>query len=603
MTEDWLDLSVEDRWAELRVLQKEYARFPDFLYDVITGLMGFECTPLQLDIALYLEFGPTYRMIQAQRGQAKTTVTAAYGVWRLIHNPAARILIVSAGDDMATEIANWVIQIIMGMDELRCMRPDRSHGDRASVKAFDVHYVLKGPEKSPSISCKGITSNLQGKRADILVADDIESSKNSRTELQREQLAHLTKDFSSICSTGDIIYLGTPQSIDSVYNGLASRGFDIRIWPGRYPTVQEQQNYGEFLAPIIKKAVEDDPSLRTGGGPLADRGQPTDPTLISEDVLTKKEIDQGKAYFQLQHMLDTRLMDKDRYPLHPRNITFMHMTGNRMPMEINRITSPEFRVFVPNDFPLQNAQFFQAASFGSEFGEVSGTAMYVDPAGGGQNGDEIGFAVVQHLGGRVFVRQIGGFRGGYGEDERKKLTAIVLKWKPNVVLIERNYGNGAFAAIWMPELIRSMTASGMQGTTIEEVWESGQKELRIIDVLEPIVSSGKLIVDIDCLAQDQKYCSEYPLQERSVYSLFYQFAKITRDKNSLVHDDRLDALAGACRHFVEALSVDSIKEVERIRQDAYNRMVSDPFGNGRPVANYRALMGNSISSLDRRKRI
>ena len=124
-----------ERWAELDLLRAEYPNFKPFIFDVMTGLMGFECTDIQLDIAEFLEFGPKERMIQAQRGQAKTTITAAYAVWRLIHEPSARILIVSAGGTQATEIANWVIQIIQNMDELECLRPDRAAGDRESVEA------------------------------------------------------------------------------------------------------------------------------------------------------------------------------------------------------------------------------------------------------------------------------------------------------------------------------------------------------------------------------------------------------------------------------------------------------------------------------------
>jgi hypothetical protein len=223
---------AEKRWADLELLREHYADFSDFLWDVITELLGFKCTWLQLDIAEFLAYGPKYKMIQAQRGQAKTTITAAYAVWRLIHDPKERVLILSAGTDMAQEISNWIIQIIMYMPELECMRPDTSAGDRASVKAFDVHHTLKGPEKSPSVACVGITSNLQGKRADVLIADDIESQKNAQTATQRERLNHLTKDFTSICSTGDIIYLGTPQNNDSIYNSLPSRGFEVRICTG-----------------------------------------------------------------------------------------------------------------------------------------------------------------------------------------------------------------------------------------------------------------------------------------------------------------------------------------------------------------------------------
>ena len=74
---------AEQRWEDLERLQEHYAKFEDFLYDVITDVLGFQCTWLQLDIANYLAEGPKYKMIQAQRGQAKTTITAAYAVWRL----------------------------------------------------------------------------------------------------------------------------------------------------------------------------------------------------------------------------------------------------------------------------------------------------------------------------------------------------------------------------------------------------------------------------------------------------------------------------------------------------------------------------------------
>jgi len=184
-------MSPEQRWRDLQALQEHYKDFRVFLHDVMTELLGFNCSWLQLDIAAFLQHGPLYIMIQAQRGQAKTTITAAYAVWCLIHNPQQRVLITSSTDDMATEISNWIIQIIRGMPELECLRPDKSAGDRESVKAFDIHHDLKGPEKSPSIKCRPITGSLSGNRADLLIADDIETPKNSQTESQRETLRYL----------------------------------------------------------------------------------------------------------------------------------------------------------------------------------------------------------------------------------------------------------------------------------------------------------------------------------------------------------------------------------------------------------------------------
>lgn len=576
---DALALTPEERWAELEMLQKEYPDFRDFLYDVITGLLGFNCTANQIDMAVWLALGPKFRMIQAQRGQAKTTVTAAYAVWRCIHDPSTRVLIISSGDTMAQEISNWVIQIITGMPELRCMLPDRSLGDRASVKAYDVHKHLKGPEKSPSIACVGITSNLQGKRADVLIADDIESSKNSATDVQRQRLTHLSRDFTSICSKGDIIYLGTPQSIDSIYNGLPGRGFQIRIWPGRYPTVEEEENYGPHLAPMIRKAMEMDPSLRIGGGPTGDRGQPTDTVILGEDVLTAKEIDQGAAYFQLQHMLDTRLSDAERFPLKINKITFMNISPEGAPIQIYHQQNDGNRIHTQSDFPTMD-KFYRAAQFGSEFGAWQGTYMYVDPAGGGQNGDETAYAVTRFMAGKVFLVASGGVKGGLDAGPLAELTAIAAKWKPHTIGIEKNFGNGALASVWTPSLLREHACE------IEEIWESGQKELRIIDVLEPLIGSGRLIVEEDLIHSDWADCQKYPTELRQSYSLWHQMSRITRERGALFHDDRVDAVAGACRYWADQLAQDENKAAIVAQQKAYADLVKDPLGNGRPLAGY-----------------
>ena len=197
-----VEQETASRWADVEALRLHYALFEDFLYDCMTELMGFQCSELQIDIGRFLQSDVKYGMIQAQRSQAKSTIVAMFAVWQLIHDCKHRVLIVSAGSEVAAEIANWVIQIIMNWDHLECLRPDRQHGDRASSKAFDINWQLKGPEKSPSVACIGITANMQGRRADLLIPDDIESSKNGTTEVQRAALEHLSKDFTSICQKG-----------------------------------------------------------------------------------------------------------------------------------------------------------------------------------------------------------------------------------------------------------------------------------------------------------------------------------------------------------------------------------------------------------------
>lgn len=159
------------RLRKLQAVQKHYSEFLPFL-EAVMELLGFRCSEIQRDIAQFIAYGPHYLMVKAQRGQAKTTIAAAYAVWCLIHDPKFRVFIVSAGGGQASDIAILIIRIIMNMDELECMRPDTNNGDRSSVEHFDVHYNLKGVDKSPSVKCLGITANLQGNRADLILADD-----------------------------------------------------------------------------------------------------------------------------------------------------------------------------------------------------------------------------------------------------------------------------------------------------------------------------------------------------------------------------------------------------------------------------------------------
>ena len=580
------------RWHDLELLQKHYAKFDDFLVDVIEDFMGFKCTEIQLDIGHYLCTGPKYRMIQAQRGQAKTTITAIYAVWCLIHNPATRVLIVSSGSDMSEEISNWIIQIIGGMDELECMRPDRSNGDRASIEAYDIHYTLKGPEKSPSIRCIGITSNMQGKRADLLIVDDVESSKNSQTQHQRARLLHLTLDFSSICSTGDIVWLGTPQSIDSVYNSLPGRGYDIRIWPGRYPTQEEEKSYGPYLAPLIKQRLAKNPLLRTGGGPTGERGQVVDPVLLKEDTLSKKEIDQGAAYFQLQHMLSTTLTDAERFPLKLQNVRFMSFDREekRVPMQINFARTDENRITLATDHPVHKDSLYRVSS-GEDFGPLKGGHMYVDPSGGGKNGDELAYAITGFLAGRVWLYAVGGMPGGVTERQLDWLTAIAERWKPSHISVEKNFGNGAFRSVWEPQLVKKHKCG------IEDVWESGQKELRIIDTLEPMIGSGKFVAHEELLYEDWRQCQQYPADKRSTYSFFWQLSRLTRDPKSLAHDDRLDAVAGSARYWVEALAQDEQKAAAAAKQEQYRNLMKNPLGDGRPLPGHFGRVVSAPNAL------
>lgn len=562
------------RWQKLWFLQDTYSEFLPFLDDVME-LLGFHVSEIQEDIAKYIAYGPHYLMVKAQRGQAKTSIAAAYCVWSLIHNPKSRVLIISAGGSQASDISTLIIRIIQNMDVLECLRPDIRNGDRSSVEHFDVHYTLKGVDKSPSVKCLGITANMQGNRADLLLADDVESAKNSATAIMRAQLMHLTLDFTSICSTGRILWLGTPQSEDSIYMSLPGRGVTVRVWPGRYPTPQQLQNYGDELAPLLKRRLEADPSLGTGGGAMGDQGKPIEKEgtgWLDEANLRQKELDQGESWFQLQHMLNTKLADAMRFPLKLERCVLLDVQ-RRAPLVVERHPDPSaLESFNVHGFAVK---LRRPLSLSPEQHELTQVVTYIDPAGGGVNADETAYSTVAFLNGNVYLLDIGGFPGGYDKDILLEIAKRLAVFKPNTVVIEKNMGYGAFAAVFTPIL------HSVHKCSVEEDLVTGQKEARIISTLEPVIGRGSLIITPSVIEQDIKDCQRYAPKDRQTYSLFFQLAKLTKARGSLVHDDRADSLEGAVRYWNKYLAIDQERQAKAERDKAHSALTADPMGRNR----------------------
>lgn len=589
------------RWEKLKLLQEHYASFTTFLEDGMLEL-GFSTTDIQKEIGAWMEHGPQYLMVQAQRGQAKTTIAALFAIWCLIHSPSHRVLILSAAGKQAGDISTLIVRLIMTMDVLECMRPDKQAGDRTSAEDFDIHHSLKGVDKSSSVSCFGIDSNIQGFRADLLIPDDVESGKNSATALMRARLLHITKDFTSINSTGRIIWLGTPQTLESIYNSLPARGVAIRIWPGRYPNEKQLKFYGGNLAPSIARKLAADPSLASGGGYLGNQGKPVDPMILGEEQLQSKERDQGEAYFQLQHMLNTTLSDALKFPLKPEKLVVLRTDGERGPLEVVRgMNDSLLKDYQVCDHPFK---MMTPHHISKEIGKFQSRWAYVDPAPGGQNADETAWALGGFLNGNIYLLSAGGLPGGYEEEKLKELASIMARWKVDGITIEKNMGFGAFRQVWSPILRATpQDISRPDGPKfqcqLEDDLVSGMKEGRIINTLSPVMGRGALIVDEAVVEEDAQRCAAYGSSLGQTYSLFYQLHKMHQVRGALVHDDRVDALEGLVRHYQDALAKDQKKGLEAAQKKAHAEAMKDPLGHNRyktsPV--HRA----GVSMLKRRR--
>jgi len=515
--------------------------FKNFLYLAWKHLNLPQPTPVQYDIADYLQDEDVRRMvIEAFRGVGKSWITSAYVCHQLLLKPQSNILVVSASKTRSDDFSTFTLRLIHEMPILAHLRP--KDGQRMSKISFDV-----GPAKAshaPSVKSVGITGQLTGSRADLIIADDVESANNSQTQVMRDKLAETIKEFEAIIKPGGrIVFLGTPQTEMSIYNLLDERGYKTRIWPARYPDDRLKTAMGYKLAP--KVADEDE-----------QEGQPTDPNRFNVDDLLEREASYGKSGFALQFMLDVSLSDANKYPLKVND--FMVMSGpsswTEAPVKVQWASGKEqldAMKHLPN-LGLKGDYWCTPMTISPETTPWDGSVMSIDPAGRGK--DETAYSVVKMMKGQLYLTASGGIQNGYSEESLEVLSRIAKAQNVNKIIVESNFGDGMFTQLLKPVLTK------VHPTTIEEVRHSQQKEKRIIDTLEPVLNQHRLVVDEKVIIDD--YQSERDLK----YKLFYQLTRLTRDKGSLIHDDRLDALSIAVAYWVETMDRDIQAAVDDHKQ-------------------------------------
>lgn len=524
--------------------------FRNFLYVVWKHLGLPDPTPVQYDIALYLQHGPKRCIIEAFRGVGKSYVTSAYVVWLLYCDPDHKILVVSASKSRADDFTTFTMRLIKEMPLLQHLIPRKDQRD--SKISFDV-----GPARadhSPSVKSVGITGQIAGSRADTIIADDIEVPNNSATQAMRDKLSELVKEFDAVLKPGGrIIYLGTPQTEQSLYNELPNRGYQARIWPARIPTAEQVIGYGEKLAPYILDLIE------KGMKP----GAPTDPKRFNDDDLYEREASYGRAGFALQFMLDTRLSDAERYPLKLSDLIVMNVSLDLAPMKLAWAASPELAIPDLPNVGFNGDRYYRPMYVDKEWAEFTGTVMAIDPSGRGA--DETGYAVVKFLNGYLFVVSAGGIQGGYSDSTLQRLADIAKTYGVNHIVVEANFGDGMWTELFRPILNR------VHPCRIEEIKHQSHKESRIIDTLEPVMMRHKLVIDPKVIEEDYRSVSHHPPEKQNHYRLMYQLTRITRDRGSLVHDDRLDALSMAVSYWVQYMARDEEEGIKAKQEADFQR--------------------------------
>jgi len=526
-------------------------------------------TRAQYSIADYLQNGPKRLQIQAFRGVGKSWITGAFVLWTLFKDPEKKIMIISASKERADNMSIFLQKLIIETPWLKHLRP-KSDDSRWSRISFDVNC---SPHQAPSVKSVGITGQLTGSRADLMILDDIEVPGNSMTELMREKLLQLCTEAESILTPKDdsrIMYLGTPQTTFTVYRKLAERSYRPFVWPARYPKKLSQ--YEGLIAPQLQEDID------MG----AETGACTDPDRFNDEDLIEREASMGRSNFMLQFMLDTSLSDAEKFPLKMADLVITSVNPNQAPDACVWCSDPSNVIKELPTVGLPGDYFYSPMQLQGEWGPYTETICSVDPSGRGT--DETAACFLSQKNGFLYLHEMRAYRDGYSDNTLLDILRGCKKYNVTKLVIETNFGDGIVC-----ELFRKHLQQTKQAIDVEEVRANVRKEDRIIDSLEPVFNQHRLIVDRGVIDWDYKSNPDGAPEERLLYMLFYQMSRMCREKGAVKHDDRLDCLAQGVKYYTDALSISAYEAVKMRKQDDWQDILDSWMDDPQSAANHLVL--------------
>ena len=462
-------------------------------------------------------------------------------------------MIISASKERADNMSIFLQKLIIETPWLKHLQP-KSDEARWSRISFDVNC---SPHQAPSVKSVGITGQLTGSRADLMILDDVEVPGNSMTELMREKLLQLCTEAESILTPKDdsrILFLGTPQTTFTIYRKLAERNYRPFVWPSRYPRKLDQ--YEGLLAPQLVADIDNG----------AKTWEVTDPDRFDNDDLLEREASMGRSNFMLQFMLDTSLSDAEKFPLKMADLIVTSINPTHAPESIIWCSDPSNVIKECPTVGLPGDYFYSPMRIGERWDPYTERICSIDPSGRGS--DETAAAYISQHNGLLYLHEMRAYRDGYSDKTLLDILKGCKKYGVTKLVVETNFGDGLVAELFRKHLLQTK-----QLIDVEEVRANVRKEDRIIDALEPVLNQHRLVVDRKVIDWDYNSNKDQPPEERLMYMLFYQMSRMCREKGAVKHDDRLDCLAQGVKYFQDAMAISAQEAVNLRKREEWQDMM------------------------------
>ena len=493
----------------------------------------------QYEMAYFMAYDPEpHKIMMAQRGLSKSLTSQILVVWFFLNDPNEHILVMSAGASRAVNYTQFVQKLVRLLPVTTNMTP-RNNIERTSGQSFDIAGAMSSD--SPSLYAAGAGNQVTGMRATRIIYDDIEtaqvvesavlSTKIDSYAMEAQNLLMSGYDWSLTCCT--------PHSMSSMYIDWIANGFKPMVIPSQYPI--NDTIYWGGLAPYIVERIKKDPTLI---------GQAIDERL-DINFLESKKMRIGRSKYKLQYMIDTSESDDLKHPLKLADLIVMDVDIDEAPLKISHSSMPDNNLYIKHN-GFKSDKLYGPSYVSDERQPYEMKILSIDPSGRGA--DSTGAAMIFSLNTRLFIKKITGLPGGYDDNTLMSIATMCRDYSIDVLLVESNFGDGAFVRLLDPYLRRISPL-----TEIDEIRVTGQKEIRIIEALEPMMNQHRIVLDKSALDDDYR--------QSRVHSFTEQATKITKQRGCLRHDDVLDATANGIIYMLDKMSDDEEFAIEKLMEE------------------------------------
>jgi len=517
---------------------------------------------LEDEMLTFVSAGPRMRGILGARGLGKTTLLVApLVVYRLFRDPDRKVMIVSKSAGSAKETIGLCRAWINDVWFLQHLKPQKDQPD--NTNEFSVGTAKRGISKQPSVKAIGNDGQLEGNRAHTFLADDAETKGNTRTMEAREELmrtvgneaTNIVYAVDDAIDPNEIIAIGTYKCEDSWYKRLHARGYAFRTYPIAYP-----QEGDQFLglSPILQKRLQDGTAKYT-----VDGNYDQNPALphFFKSATIKERMGAGLLDFGMENMLLVNPGKQSGPPLRLSSLIVMPIDRNVGPIRVKPNGACIGDIACEG---LVGDALYGPESTDSIRERFQTTLAVIDIAGEGN--DLMGVAIVSYLNGLFFLKYCKGWPGGASVETMSQLAVLFRSHGVKEAWVETNIDIfNTFAPALAVECRKLHLSPGVNrdypegwACAVDGFHATGQKEVRICQMLQPVFGNNRMIVDPSVLRPD------ITLEAHQTFQ--YQVSRIRPIKKWLREDGPIDALASAIKKLQEGtfgISRDPEKGSER----------------------------------------